>query len=724
MPSRHQSRIALRSAGKATSLLQAFSVLLLVVLVVIFGFTAYRYMRLQATIGDNALWMVFQMDREARKFHETLHDLASGHHTTDEEFTEALLKYDIVHSRVTVIDAGGFDWIVTGDDRMANEYMAARDTILEMAPTFDRIADGWVPPPEVVQRLYADMTDVLRKGDELLVHANNTANTAHATERDKLMTVQWIASIIVGALAICVWLMVFLVRRQLRSVQTAQGALEELAADLGKAYEAAEAGNIAKSRFMATVGHEIRTPLNAILGTAELMGTSPDGHRVREGAETIRIAGTSLLTAIDEVLDYAKLESGAMQVETVPTDLAALVREAVGTMRDSAKANGNSLLLEGDNPFEGRGVMSDPGKLRRILLNLLGNAVKFTTDGEIVLRLSERHDGKSVTVRFEVEDSGIGIDRKDMDKVFLPFTQADASISRRFGGTGLGLSICRELVQALGGRIGVESPAGRGSLFWFEVACEPCELTAQEHASPGTPLPRLRILLVEDNRTNQIVARGLLERLGQTVVVADSGQAAIHAARGETFDLVLMDMQMPGMDGIAAARVLRANAEGTQPRIVALTASASDEDRRLCMEAGMDGFQPKPVTLARLREVIAGTRVPPSCGCDAEVVPFDADFAIRRGEIVGALGEDGFAELVTCFFSDASEIVAGIEMAAAEEDRDAWDRNLHTLKGAAGNVGFTRLARTCQSLREAKPTTGDARCLRLEIEAHRQQMAA
>lgn len=384
---------------------------------------------------------------------------------------------------------------------------------------------------------------------------------------------------------------------------------------LDAALKEARAAVEAKAAFLATMSHELRTPMNGVVGMAGVLrGTAPLTAEQADCVETIYASGTMLLGLINDILDFSKVDAGKMELERRPFDPRRCVGEAVAAVASRAREKGLELVAETAPDLPGQ-VLGDGPRLRQVLMNLLGNAVKFTPKGRVSLRTTATPEGREhVRLKFEVEDTGIGIPQDKQNRLFQVFTQVDSSTARMYGGSGLGLAISQKLLGLMGGRIEVESEAGLGAVFRFDLRLQISAAVAAVDAeaeaalaAPPTDGPRLRVLLAEDNAINLKVALAMLRRLGCQPRTATTGREALAACATEQFDLVLMDVQMPEMDGLEATRRIRRLMD-RQPVIVAMTANAMDGDRELCLEAGMDDYVTKPITLDTLRRALACQR--------------------------------------------------------------------------------------------------------------------
>ncbi len=405
------------------------------------------------------------------------------------------------------------------------------------------------------------------------------------------------------------------VLEDMSKLETSRRQLDSCARELSRLAESSGQGMLEAQRacqtngdLLATLSHELRTPLNGILGMAGLLLSRNLGTTERDYVEVIKQSGETLMALTDAVLDFSKIEANRLELETAELNPRKAVEEALRIIQVSADRKELSLMTEIDEDVPSV-IKGDALRLRQVLLNLLSNAVKFTAAGTITVRLDlSKNAAGHAALRFTVTDGGIGISPEGQARLFQPFSQADPSISRRFGGTGLGLAICKRLVELMGGSLGVRSELDAGSAFWFTVP-------AKAASAPVSILPYSRlqtenrqscteahILLVEDNPVNQRVGAMTLGELGYSVTVVDDGSKAVRAVAEGSYDLVLMDCQMPGMDGYAATRAIRRS--GTQVPIVAMTANASAQDREACLVSGMNDYLSKPMREGALQAAI------------------------------------------------------------------------------------------------------------------------
>jgi signal transduction histidine kinase/DNA-binding response OmpR family regulator/HPt (histidine-containing phosphotransfer) domain-containing protein len=384
--------------------------------------------------------------------------------------------------------------------------------------------------------------------------------------------------------------------------------------EMRKAKDAADEANRAKSAFLAVISHEIRTPMSGIMGMVRLLLDSRLSKDQYDYAQTIQDSGDAMLALLNDILDFEKIESGKLDLEHIDFDLHRLVNGVITLMNGHAQAK-NIYLKANMDPSLPRYVIGDPVRLRQVLLNLVGNSIKFTKTGGVTLhvKIDPTADARAATVhrvRFAVEDTGIGISREAQKNLFNPFSQADASVSRKFGGTGLGLAISQRLIEAMGGRIHIDSTEGKGSTFFFTLIVEGGTAAGVEHQgaglTQGAPEKALKILVVEDNEINQKLMKEFLQRFGHQIVLAGTGEEALDALELEPFDLILMDIELPGLSGMGVTKAIRAmpdRARAATP-VIALTGKTRDEDIGMAYAANMNGHLSKPVDPKRLRQAI------------------------------------------------------------------------------------------------------------------------
>ncbi|QLA17824.1 response regulator [Desulfolutivibrio sulfoxidireducens] len=500
-------------------------------------------------------------------------------------------------------------------------------------------------------------------------------------------------------------------------------------ADLRAAKEEADRANRAKSDFLAGMSHEIRTPLNAVMGLSDLLLGSRLEREQRDYLETIKDSARHLLTVVGDILDLSKIEARRLELEHIDFDLKDVLRSTVKTFGALAATKGLWLNLD-ILPSVPRFLKGDPNRLRQIVINLVGNALKFTETGGVTIGVAHAEPAtpKRVALSFRVADTGIGLTPRESEAVFDMFRQAETSTARKYGGTGLGLAISRQLVELMGGRIDVASSPGKGSVFTFtalfEPGAPPADLSREPGAGakPAAPTPdvdpaAVHILLAEDNPVNVKLAGAHLQKLGYRLSVAESGIQALETLARERFDLVLMDVEMPGLDGVSAAEIIRAGGPAAHPvldpgvPIVAVTAHASPEVRRRCLEAGMDDYMAKPINFDELAAVIRRMlrggggargldRLAPGktpAGADACETVLDTKAAMTRLGI----DENGYAPILAVSLREIEKRRSLCQAALRDGNMADLALHAHTLKSTMSIIGAEKSAGSARRLEHA-----------------------
>ena len=480
---------------------------------------------------------------------------------------------------------------------------------------------------------------------------------------------------------------------------------------LANSMEEAQAASRAKSQFLANMSHEFRTPLNGILGLTELIAEEPLQATQAQHLQLLARSGERLLRLVNDVLDISQVEAGAVRLRHQRFDLRELLDDLVDLHGHPARSKGLDLIL--DTPLDGpTWLRSDSDRVRQILVNLLGNAIKFTNEGTVTLRCGIlASSGSTQRIRFEVEDTGIGIAPSRVAHLFERFSQVDSSNTRTHGGTGLGLAISKEICEIMGGTIGVENRTNRGSVFWVELPCERAEPEETSSALPSQlaavePTPEVHLLVVEDDPVNQVVVQAMIENLGYQCSVLSDGEQAVQAVQSQTYDLILMDLHMPILDGLHATEQIRSwetdNGNERCP-IIALTANVMPGTESDCLAAGMDHYLSKPVAQADLRQMILKvTGAVPAVESESHGEETSTDVHLNEEHIAyqrETLGH-AFPKLIEVYLAQTPGLLAELDEAVSEENTERMWSLAHRLKSSSAQVGaaeFSALAKAIET---------------------------
>jgi signal transduction histidine kinase/DNA-binding NarL/FixJ family response regulator/HPt (histidine-containing phosphotransfer) domain-containing protein len=727
---------------------------------------------LNATVqyqGDNLVWSFYQLESEYEKVRLAAREI--DHETTPEAVAALQARYEVFVSRISLVEPERTEAlsVLLPDQR---EVIARVHAFVER--TDQLIGPDTTPPMDPgFWRQFADgMAPLSAEIHELALQANRDIADQVALRNEAVRRQNGIAIGLTVFQSLLTLLFAVVVVRQVRALQQRRAHLEALASNLQEARLEAEQASRAKSAFLANMSHELRTPFNGLLGMLSLLQNSPLDARQADYLLTARESGEHLLAILNDVLDISKLESGRLEITPEPTSLIRVLGDVRSVMSPQAQAKHLqwSVTVADDVPVW---VQADAKRVKQVLFNLVGNALKFTETGSVSLHVDcidaagpaaadAAGDARSPLLRFAVTDTGIGMDAITLARLFQRFSQGDETINRRFGGTGLGLEISRSLSRMMGGDIMVRSEPGKGSVFTALLPLEPVaapieaaepvvsrrrpvDTTAAIGPAPvpagdGSPGTGLRLLVTDDHPVNRKFMQALLMQLGHQVSLCDDGAQALEAVQSESFDLVLMDVHMPVMDGLAATRAIRAiDGPASGVKIVALTADAFSESRQRVMDAGMDDFLAKPVKLQDVEDLlrryfgvranverVATPAVPeqvvelPAAPPPAPPPPprrrFKRGDAARVldleaiGEVCLAVSMTGYMNLLSGFLADESRTIDELIEVLEAHDPDRLKAAAHKLKGAAANLGLRLMSQTAREIEQADPIPDAAAC--------------
>jgi signal transduction histidine kinase/CheY-like chemotaxis protein len=619
------------------------------------------------------------------------------------------LRYDIFVRRVGLLDHERAARIMNSQPVYASTMVQVREFVAHADRYLGEKPQAPLDPP-AARALLAELDSLGVPLHELSLGASHLLYE-RVTQRNDAVRAQSRHGIVLTVFQ-CVLLLVFafVMLRQFRALLQRRARLELLAERLSAARVDAESASRAKSVFLANMSHEIRTPFHGLLGMMSLLQETPLTAQQSGYLLTAKESANHLLAILNDILDISKLESGKLQVVPEPVDLARLVREVDALMRVQAQSKGLTLNVTMDAGVP-RWVRADPTRLKQILFNLLSNAVKFTAVGHVHLKVEAGTGAAAASVVFTVIDTGIGMDQATQERVFRRFVQGDETTSRRHGGTGLGLEISRSLARLMHGDIAVKSAPGEGSSFVLRLPLpkigppEPGASASSAHADgPGR---MLKVLVAEDHPVNRAYLEAVLDKLGHDPVFVENGEEAVRAAQQQDFDIVLMDLHMPVMDGFAATRAIRALPlpRGAMP-IVALTADAFQESQDQARQAGMDEMLTKPAHLPQLRELLAryGGATAPASPLPLPSAPDAHADIVDRGTVEqmhASLSPQKFGALLASFFDAHAGSLQRLHEAVEARDRSAVWGQAHALKGAALSLGLRAVVEHAESLKQA-----------------------
>lgn len=707
--------------------LSAVSALLLfAACLIVGGTTYYRHDQLKHEGLENVTWAIYQLDRQSREVQVALEQLQlarqlfllSGHGGAKAQSKRLLERFDILYGRVKLLQQGQYLEHLRNHQEVV-EALWHIDTLIQdidavLAPSYDgdaELTDGQVAKlAPWVDRLRAD-------AEVMLLDHNKALGSVREKARADMLRVYSLFFGLVMLIMLAGTYLVVALWREARSRARQSERLQRQSIKLRDAMHEAQEASQAKSEFMAIMSHEIRTPLNGVVGMIDVLEDESSPELRQQQFSTLKESTSALRAVINDVLDYSKIEAGRLELEATPFSLTRMLSTLAEGYR--SRESSDVRLVRQFCPTLPHVVVGDATRLRQVLMNLLDNAFKFTLKGSVTLSAQPQDEH---SILFEVRDTGVGIPKDRQETLFEPFTQLDTSLSRRHEGTGLGLAICRRLVEAMGGQLELDSMPGLGSRFRVCLPLPIAEgLSEQQLEDPAADLPHRHILVVEDNPINRDLAAALLKRLGQSVELACNGSEGLRAMKAGRCDIVLMDMQMPEMDGLETTRRYRKEEAGRHLPIIAMTANVMPEHRQACLESGMDAILSKPFTrleLANLlrtyppskqqaerqreqcslEQLVEGARSPSS---GEECIRGDGNDYLDKdtvAELKESLDSDTLQVLLRAFFDRLDSRMASLQQALLDNDDRRLEREAHSLKGAAGAMACSALASAAKRL--------------------------
>lgn len=706
-----------------------------------------QFQNLRTAGLDNVQWTALQLEVDVLRLIAAADAVALG----EADLGPLRTRFDVLYSRHNILSRGA----IYGELAHETEFSAGIGRMQGFLDRHVELIDG--PDAGLVAALPALRADAGQLHGEvrqMILWTLDRFSRQADRQRAELAELLQRAALVTAVLLTLLVGMLLLLARLYGRQQADQAALRD-------ARDAALAGQRAKASFVAVMSHEMRTPLNGILASLEILRNDPSAPRQAQFIGLAHSSALQLMEQINDVLDISRIEAGRIEIASAPIALAGFLDETVSALRPLAEARGNRLDMTLAPGLPAR-VLGDGFRLRQILQNFLSNGIKFTSGGRIVLSVSvlqaDAHEtpagsGPACLLEFAVTDTGIGIDPENLDRVFDDFVMLDPTYSRDVGGSGLGLAICRRLAEAMGGRIGVDSQPGDGSRFWvrlpFGIDESPGAAALPEAVvPPGQGAPAgLRLLVVDDNAVNRTVIAQMLADLGHTAQLAATGAEAVQLAGHSRYDAILMDISMPEMDGVTAARHIRSGGVSAEVPIFALTAHAMPDELGRFEAAGLRTSLLKPVRMEALRQALAAlastpspaqaraaappkgsekTAALPQAAQETPPPPLDADAAAQvqgrpparqvpapatqpsplidpatRREQMELLGAETLGEITAQFSSDAERMLADLEGAVARGDATALRQRAHEFKGAGATLGFARLAEALLALERA-----------------------